>query len=138
MTIRANLTNTHQVRTKATDGRDLVFLTGTGVVDYTGTTTDFTRDSLAIHLAPPDGPIWSGSALAAGIDECAPVVAIAALWGGGPAANLGWAVDWTDWTTYEWPGQGPHLLITSGIAVSGRGAVLIRVSYQATVLGTLG
>src|SRR4051812_45016642 len=62
MTIRANLPNTRQVKTKTPDGRDLIFLTGTGVVDYAGTTTHFTHDSLAIHLSPPDGPIWSGSA----------------------------------------------------------------------------
>lgn len=131
MTIRANLTNTHQVKTKTPNGKDLVFLTGTGVADFAGTRPDFDREELAIHLSPPDGPVWSI------IDECAPVVALAALWNGG-AASAGWAVDWTDWTTYSWPNEGPHLLIASGIAVSGRNEVLIRVSYQATVLGSLG
>lgn len=132
MTIRANLTNTHQVRTKTPDGKDLVFLTGTAIADYAGTMSDFIRDDLAIHLSPPNGPIWSN------IDQCAPVVALAALWHG-RAVNVGWAVDWTEWTTYTWPGQpGPHVLLDSGIAVSGTDSVLIRVSYQATVLGTLG
>jgi hypothetical protein len=132
MTIRAKLTNTHQVTTKAPDGRDLVFLTGTGIADFAGTTSDFIRDSLAIHLSPPHGPIWSI------IDECAPVVALAAVWNGGYAVNAGWAVDWTDWTIYSWPGQGTHLLLTSGIAVSDTDGILVRVSYQATALGTLG
>lgn len=132
MTIRATLTNTHQVRTRTHDGRDLVFLSGTSMFDFTGTQSDFDRESLAIHLSPPDGPIWST------IDECAPVVALAALWHSNNANNAGWAVDWTDWTTYSWQGQGPHLLLASGIAVSGRGVILIRASYQATVLGRLG
>jgi hypothetical protein len=132
VTIRANLTSTHQVKTRTPDGRDLFFLTGTGIADFAGTTSDFIRDSLAIHLSPPDGPVWST------IDECAPVVALAALWNGGTAVNAGWAVDWTDWTTYAWPGQGPHLLVTSGLAVSDTDGILIRVSYQATVLGRLG
>jgi hypothetical protein len=132
MTIRANLTDTHQVLTKTPDGRDLVFLTGTGIVDFTGNTSDFIREELAIHLSPPDGPIWSV------IEQCAPVVALAALWNGGPAQNAGWAVDWTNWTVYSWSGQGPHLLLASGIAVSDTDGILIRVSYQATALGRLG
>jgi hypothetical protein len=132
MTIRANLTNTHQVATKTPDGRDLVFMTGTGIVDFAGNISDFIRDELAIHLSPPDGPIWKS------IDHCAPVVALAALWNGGPATNAGWAVDWTGWTEYSWPGQGPHLLLASGIAVSDTDGILIRVSYQATALGILG
>lgn len=133
MTIRATLTNTHQVSTKTPNGKDLVFLTGTGIADFAGTTSDFIRDSLAIHLSPPNGPIWST------IEQCAPVVALAALWNSGYAVNAGWAVDWTEWTTYTWPGEpGPHLLLDSGIAVSDRDGILIRVSYQATVLGTLG
>lgn len=131
MTIRAQLTSTHQVKTEAFDGRDLVFLSGTGVIDYAGTMNDFIRESLAIHLAPPDGPYWER------IDECAPVVALAALYNGNPALNIGWAVDATLWVPYAFPGKGMHLLLNSFIAVGGRAAILIRVSYQATVLGML-
>jgi len=130
VTIRATLTNTHQLNTKTPDGKDLVFLTGTAIADFVGTSGDWRRDSLAIHVSPP---IWQAN----GIEDCAPVVALAALWNGSYAVNAGWAVDWTDWTTYAWPGEGPHLLITSGLAVSDTDGYLIRVSYQATVLGRL-
>src|SRR4051812_261612 len=132
MTIQGNLTNTHQVTTKTPDGKDLVFLSGTAIVDFPGATSDFVREELAIHLAPPHGPIWFK------IEQCAPVVALAAVYNDGTAVDAGWAVDWTEWTTYSYPGQGPHLLLASGIAVSDADGLLIRVSYQASVLGTFG
>ena len=110
----------------------VLFLTGTAIATLIGTTSSFIHDSLAIHVSPPNGPIWVN------IDECAPVVALAAIYNGGYAVNAGWAVDWTEWTTYTWPGEpGPHLLLDSDIAVSDSDGILLRVSYQATVLGTL-
>jgi hypothetical protein len=131
MTLKSNLVLTHQLKTKATDGRDLVFLSGTAIFDYAGTKDDFIRDGLAIHLAPPDGPIWET------IDECAPAVALAAVYNDSSPISVGWAVDGTEWTTYSFPGQGLHLLLDSFVAVSGRTAMLIRATYQASVLGVL-
>lgn len=112
----------HELRTRTPDNRDLVFLTGTAGIDFLGTGGTWNRDDLYILI----GPGW------ARVDNVAPVASLAAIYNTNYAVNAGWAADNCRWVTW-----GNRVLLIVGIAVSDSDGDLIRVSYQATVIGQL-
>jgi hypothetical protein len=127
VTVVAYISSSHMVQTKTPDNKDLVFLSGTAVVSYpfiaTGAADNWHNDNLAIHIDPPK---WTN------IEHVAPVVTLASIVRAGSVNFVGWAVEWTDWVPYS-----GHILLTSNVGVYGNAAILFKVSYQTTAIGTL-
>lgn len=113
----------HELRTRSTDNRDLVFLTGTAGADLVGRGQTWFRDQVWI----PIGPHWQR------IDNVAPVAALAAISNDHTAVDAGWATDNCNWLNVN-----GRLVLTVSLAISDIDGHLIRVAYQATAIGIIG
>lgn len=118
----ATIDNPHELRTKTGDGRDLVFLTGTAVTEFVGTSSAWMNDDLYVLV----GPTWTS------INQVAPAAALASIFKGGQATNAGWAADNCRWDNYS---NQVRLIVR--MAVSGTGDAVYRYAYNAAVVGTL-
>jgi hypothetical protein len=112
----------HELRTKTPDNRDLVFFTGTALLNFVGQSSEFVRDTVTI----PIGPRW------ARLDSVAPAAALASIFNNQTAVNAGWAAD--NCNAREVNGQ---IELDVAIAVSDTDGHLLRVAFQATAIGVL-
>ncbi len=115
--------NTHEIRTRTGDNRDLVVLSGHAGFHWKGSGGSWKRDEFLI----PVGPTWSN------LQDVAPMVTISAISNSNHAVNAGWAIDWCNWGT-----QNRRLLIRAGSAIRDSDGFLLRVAYTATCIGRLG
>jgi hypothetical protein len=113
----------NDLRTKAPDGRDLVFLTGTAGFDFKGSGQNWLRDD-AYHLV---GPMWEQ------LHNVAATASLTSSFNQNQAVNYGLAVDNCRWTVYA-----SRILLMCRVAVRDIDAHVYRFAYQVTAIGILG
>ena len=130
----------HTVQTTAADGRDLLFFTGTIVLD-SGPNGIFNRMELdpdgwrCAIIETNFGPPWES------LDNVAPAAALASILSSGlsPGSELthGWAVDDCNWEV----NLRRQIKLKTVVAVFdggvGEHSTLFRVAFQATAIGVL-
>lgn len=112
----------YQVVVPLNDGRHMATISGTALLDFTGSHSDFRRDVARIIV----GPSW------ARLDAIAPTASLATIYNKSTANNAGWAVD-----NAQWELVGNRIGMRVAIAVSETDGRLLRFSFSVTAVGVL-
>jgi hypothetical protein len=126
-------------RVRSADPFDVGFYAGYALFGFRGIGPDWLRDDLSFILREPPGPGVGGPPVPSNwqrVDDVVPVIALATIANDGTAFDAGWAIDDCRWRTVPSAfGALRNVELTGQVAARDTDGYILRLAYQATVIG---